>query len=139
MKIKPGVMEGQVLRLKGKGEQGANSAANGDLIITVHVLENPTFKRKGNDLYCAINVDLYTAILGGKSEIKTLKGKINITILKETPNGKILKLKKMGMPIFNKSEDFGDLYATVSIKMPHNLSVKELELFNQLSKLQHEK
>ena len=139
MKIKPGVKEGQTLRLKGKGGKVANGIPDGDLIITVHITENAIFKRKENDLYCTIYVDLYTAILGGKTEIKTLKGKINITIPKEISNGKELRLKKMGMPIFNKPEEFGDLYATVSVKMPINLSSKELELMNQLATLHNEK
>ena len=51
----------------------------------------------------------------------------------------MVRLKKMGMPIFNKPDEFGDLYATVSIKMPINLSSKELELFNQLATLHNEK
>ena len=139
MKIKPGVIEGQTLRLKGKGGKGANGSSDGDLIITVHILENAIFKRKDNDLYCIIFIDFYTAILGGNTEIKTLKGKINITIPKETQNDKVLKLKKMGMPTFNKPDEFGDLYATVSIKIPINLSSKELELFNQLAILHNEK
>ena len=139
MKIKPGVKDGQVLRLKGKGSKGTNGGQDGDLLITVKVIENQIFKRKDDDLYCAINVDLYTAILGGKTEIKTLKGKINITIPKETTNGKVVRLKKMGMPIFNKPEEFGDLYATINIKIPTNLSENELELFNQLALLHHGK
>ena len=139
MKIKPGVKDGQILRLKGKGSKGTNGALDGDLLITVKVLENNIFKRKEDDLYCTIEVDFYTSILGGKSEIKTLKGKININIPKETANGKVVRLKKMGMPIFNKPEEFGDLYATINIKMPTNLSEKELELFNQLALLHNEK
>ncbi len=139
MKIKPGVVDGQILRLKGKGAKGTNAATDGDLIITVHVSKNLIFKRTDNDLHCTILIDFYTAILGGKTEIKTLKGKLNITILPETPNGKILKLKKMGMPVFNKPEEFGDLYATVNIKMPNNLTERELELFNQLATIHNEK
>ncbi len=139
MKIKPGVKEGQVLRLKGKGSKGTNGGPDGDLLITVKVKENAIFKRKEDDLYCSINVDLFTAILGGKSEIKTLKGKINITIPKKTPNGKEVRLKKMGMPVFNKPEEFGDLYATINIQMPTDLSDKELELFNELALLHHGK
>ncbi|MDI1318173.1 DnaJ C-terminal domain-containing protein [Flavobacterium sp.] len=139
MKIKPGVKDGQILRLKGKGSKGTNGGQDGDLLITVKVTENPIFKRKEDDLYCSINVDLFTAILGGKSEIKTLKGKINITIPKQTANGKEVRLKKMGMPVFNKPEEFGDLYATINIKMPTDLSDKELELFNELALLHHGK
>lgn len=139
MKIKPGAKDGQVLRLKGKGSKGKNGGQDGDLLITIKVLENPVFKRKEDDLYCSIDVDLYTAILGGKTEIKTLKGKINITIPKETANGKVVRLKKMGMPVFNKSEEFGDLYVTINIKMPTSLSEKEIELFNKLAFLHNEK
>ena len=139
IKIKPGVSEGQILRLKGKGAKGFNGAPDGDVMITVHIIENAIFKRKDNDLNCTINIDLYTAILGGKTEIKTLKGKIIISIPNETANGKILRLKKMGMPIFNKPDEFGDLYATITIQMPTNLSEKELELFNQLAKIHNEK
>ena len=139
MTIKPGVTEGQVLRLKGKGSKGSNGGQDGDLMITVQIIENQFFKRKENDLYSTIEVDLYTAILGGKTEIKTLKGKISIAVAKETPNGKVVRLKKMGMPIFNKIDEFGDLYATISVKMPSNLSVKEIELFNQLASLQNGK
>jgi curved DNA-binding protein len=137
LKLKPGIFEGQVLRLKGKGGKGANGAIDGDLMITIHMSLHPVFKRKEHDLYCTIVVDLCTAILGGKTEIKTLKGKINIAVTKETANGKLVRLKKMGMPIFNKPEDFGDLYATINIKMPTHLSEKELELFNKLALLQH--
>jgi len=139
MKIKPGVKRGQVLRLKGKGGKGINGSPEGDLMITVNVTENTIFKRKEDDLYCSIEVDFYAAVLGGKTEIKTLKGKINTTIPKETSNGKVLRLKKMGMPIFNKPEEFGDLYATINIKMPTHLSEKELELFNQLAILRNGK
>lgn len=139
LKIKPGVIEGQLLRLKGKGAKGINGAPDGDLIITVHIAENAFFKRKENDLYCTIDVDLYTAILGGKTEIKTLKGNINITILNNTINGKVLRLKKMGMPQYNKSDEYGDLYATVAIKIPVNLSPKEIALFNELAAIKNEK
>lgn len=139
LKIKPGVTEGQVLRLKGKGAKGSNGSADGDLMITVHVTENAIFKRQEHDLYCTIDVDFYTAVLGGKTEIKTLKSKINISIPKETTNGKIVRLKKMGMPIYNTPDEFGDLYVTISIKMPINLSLKELDLFNQLAQLRNEK
>lgn len=139
LKINPGVKDGQVLRLKGKGGKGNNGGPDGDLLITVQIIDNPNYKRKDSDLYCTINVDLLTAVLGGKTEVSTLKGKINITIPKETANGKVLRLKQMGMSIFNKPDEYGDLYATVYVKMPTNLSEKEIELFNQLAIIQHEK
>lgn len=135
IKIKPGVKEGQVLRLKEKGGHGMNNGPRGDVMIRVHVETHPLFERKGDDLYCDIPVELYTAVLGGKSLIHTLKGNIRIDISKETGSGKTLRLKGMGMPRFGKENEFGDLYAKVKIVVPKNLSEEEKDLFKKLASL----
>ena len=137
MKLKPGVANGQVLRLKGKGSKGRNGGADGDLYITIHVAEHPIFNRKDDDLYCNITVDLYTAILGGQSLITTLRSQLKINIAPETDNGKVLRLKGMGMPRYDNATEHGDLYASINIKMPKNLSVKEIELFKDLSTIHY--
>ena len=126
-----------MLRLKGKGGKGVNGGQYGDLYITIQVAEHPYYKRKEDDLYCTIDVDLYTAILGGQTIIKAVHKKFKIDISKETGNGKLLRLKRMGMPRYDKTNEFGDLYATVNIVMPKNLSPKEMELFNELSIIKH--
>jgi curved DNA-binding protein len=135
IKIKPGIKEGQTLRLKGKGGKGVNGGPDGDLYIIAHVSEHPKYKRKGDDLYYDIDVDLYTALLGGQTQIKTLRSSIKMTISKETENGKVLRLKGMGMPKYDKENESGDLYAKVNILIPKNLSTKEIELFKQLATL----
>jgi curved DNA-binding protein len=137
IKIKPGVKEGQVLRLKEKGGHGSNNGLRGDVFINVHVIPHPFFERKGDDLYCEIPVDLYTAVLGGKTLIRTLKGDIRMDIIKETDSGKVLRLKGMGMPKFGTEMDFGDLYAKVKIITPKNLSVQEKEMFEKLSQMKN--
>ncbi len=134
MKFK-GVQEGQKLRIKGKGGQGLNGGTRGDIYVNVHIAPHPHFERKGDDLYCEAPVELYTAILGGKSPVRTMKGIIKIDIAKEMDNGKTLRLKGMGMPKFGKENEFGDLYAKVKIIIPKKLTVKEIELFEQLSQL----
>ena len=133
MKFKPGVQDGQTLRIKGKGGQGLNGGARGDIYVSVKIPVHPHYERKGDDLYCDAPVSFYTVILGGKTLIRTLKGTIKIDIPKETDSGKILRLKKLGMPKFGKENEFGDLYARVKIVVPKNLSEKEMELFKQLS------
>ncbi len=137
LKTKPGLKDGQVLRLKGKGGKGMNGGQDGDLYITVHVTEHPHYKRKEDDLYCDITVDLYTAILGGQTLIRTLHNPIKMNIGKETENGKVLRLKGMGMPKYGKENEYGDLYAKVNIKLPKDLSPKEIELFKELSTIKH--
>jgi curved DNA-binding protein len=135
--VKPGVKEGQVLRLKGKGAKGKNGGADGDLYLTVHVTQHPVFIRKENDLHSAIDVDIYTAVLGGTVLLHTLKGPMKITLAPETPNGKVLRLKGMGMPKYGQETEHGDLYAKINVQLPKNLSPKEKELFTQLRELKN--
>lgn len=135
LKIKPGIESGHILKIEGRGEKTSRDMQPGDLLITINVLEDPIFKRKGNDLYAEIYIDLYTAVLGGKVEFDTFKGKVKIDISKGTSSGKILKLKGLGMPIYGKSNSYGDLYLTVQIKVPENLTSKEISLFKELQRL----
>lgn len=133
IRLRPGSYNGQQIRIKGKGAKGMGNGQKGDIYGFVHVQPHPHFKVKGNDLYCDAAIDLYTAVLGGKVTIRTLKGLISITISKETENGKVLRLKNMGMPDYNKLANFGDLYVTIHVTMPKNLSEKEIALFRQLA------
>lgn len=138
IKIKPGVAEGQVLRLKGKGGQGRSGGARGDIYMKVHIEAHPDFTRKGDDLYHDIPVELYTCILGGKTLIRTLRGTMKIDIPKETENNKVLRLRGLGMPKFGKEKEYGDLYAKVNIVLPKKLSEEELKLFQQLSNIKQQ-
>lgn len=137
--IKPGVKEGQTLRMKEKGGPGANGGPRGDIYITLHIPAHPHYKRKGDDLYCNAPIELYTAMLGGKQIIRTLKGNIRIDIPKETENGKVFRLKGMGMPIFGKTGEFGDLYAKVRVLLPKNLTAEEIELLKELESIHKKK
>jgi curved DNA-binding protein len=133
--IKPGVKDGQKLRVKGKGGNSPTGGESGDLILKIKVVNNTGFTVNGNDLHMNQNVDLYTALLGGKVTINTLKGPITITIPKETQNGKVLRLKKLGMPVYGKNETFGDLYVRINIQLPTHLSAEETALVKQLAKM----
>ena len=134
--IHPGIEDQHVLRVPGKGNVGMNGGANGDLYLTVRITPHPNFQRKENDLYCDLPVELYTAMLGGKTKIKTLKGIVNIDISKGTQNGKELRLMGLGMPIYGKKNEFGNLYVKVVIQLPDHLSKEEVDLFKKLAALQ---
>lgn len=135
MKLKPGVSEGQVLRLKGKGEAGRNGGSNGDLLIALHILPNNKFERKENDLYFDQPIDVYTAVLGGKIPVQGISKTVNMTIAAGTDSNKTFRLKGLGMPVYKNPETFGDAYVRVVIQTPKNLSDQEKELFEQLAKL----
>ena len=139
LSIKPGIRDGQTLRLKGKGGPGANGTAAGDLYLKINVDKHAVFERKEDDLYVDLPVDLYTAILGGKTNVKTLKGEVSISIPQGTESGKTLRLKGLGMPNYDKAKVFGNLYGKINVEIPKNLSEEEINLFKQLKQLRKNK
>lgn len=134
--IPAGVANGQKIKLKGHGNPGHNGGPNGDLFITFNIEEDRQFKRMGNDLSSDLEIDLYTAILGGETLVKTLDGTVNLKVKSETQNGTRVKLKGKGFPVYKKEGEFGDLYVTYVVNMPKNLTDQEKDLFLQLKNLQ---
>ena len=130
--IKPGVRDGQTLRIKGKGNAGTNGGENGDLLMNISIENDPVYQREGDDLVRNLNVDIYTAILGGKIEVDTLKGAVSVPIKPHTQNNSVLRLKGLGMPHYNK-EGSGALLVKVQLALPERFSNKELELIQQAS------
>jgi len=134
--IKPGAYSGQELRIKGKGGKVFNGGDPGDIYIKLTVLPDAGYEINGNDLVLNLNVDLYTAILGGKVELNTPSGKLNIPITKGAQNGRKLRLKGKGMPEYGKKDTFGDMFIILNVVIPQNLTNEELQLFEKLRKLQ---
>lgn len=132
--IPAGVENGQIIKLKGHGGSGVNGGPAGDLFITFVIEEHPVFKRSGNDLYTTVEIDLYTAVLGGEVTLDTLSGKVKLKVSEETQNGTKIRLKGKGFPVYKNEGQYGDLYITYSVKIPVNLTQKQKELFRELSK-----
>ncbi|MEP6930948.1 MAG: J domain-containing protein [Flavobacterium sp.] len=135
--IPAGVENGQIIKIPGHGGPGVNGGPNGDLYITFTIENNSDFKREGNNLYADVDLDLYTAILGGEIFVNTFDGKVKIKVAEETPAGTKVKLKGKGFPVYKKENQFGDLYITYKLKVPTKLSKKEKELFEELSKIRN--
>lgn len=131
--VAAGVENGQTIKIPGHGGPGANGGPNGDLYITFNITNDTKFKRDGNDLYTNVDIDLYTALLGGEIMVDTFDGKVKLTVKEETQNGTKVKLKGKGFPVYKKEGQFGDLYLTYQVKLPTNLTEKEKELFRELA------
>jgi curved DNA-binding protein len=136
VKFKPGIADGHIQKISGKGHPSTNNSKQGDLIIKVKISENPKYERKNNDLYTTVDCELYTAILGGKIKLDTFFGNFNLTVPKESQNGKMLKLSGQGMPIYNSTEK-GDLFVKLNVVLPKNLTENEVNLFSQLKTLRN--
>jgi len=91
----------------------------------------------GNDLYKTEEISLYDAILGKDVLFETINGKIKVPIKPETQNDKKIKIKGKGLPLYKQEGVFGDLYITLKIKNPENLTEEEKKLFVELSKLRN--
>ncbi|HCM75487.1 MAG TPA: molecular chaperone DnaJ [Cytophagales bacterium] len=133
--IPAGVTNGQEIKIRGHGGPGINGGPNGDLYIKFIINNHTTFKRDKQDLYTTVDLDLYTALLGGDVTIDTFDGKVKIKVKPETQNNTKVKLKGKGFPVYKKEGVYGDLYVTYNIKLPTSLTEKEKELFAELAKL----
>ncbi|QHS56182.1 J domain-containing protein [Mucilaginibacter sp. 14171R-50] len=132
--IPAGIENGQTIKIAGHGGPGSNGAPAGDLYITFSIPDDPEFKRVGNDLYRTINIDLYTAVLGGEITADTLTGKVKLKVQPGTQPGAKVKLKGKGVPVYKKEAHFGDLYLTYNVQLPTSLTAKQKELFEELAK-----
>lgn len=132
VKIKPGIVDGQILRIPLKNITSTNTDAS--LLLTVRIQPHHRVERRGNDLFVEVPIDIYKLILGGESKIKTFGGTIKFKIPPGSQNGKTLILRNQGMPKYNTPNQRGDLYIKLVAKIPENLTEKELEIFRQLQK-----
>lgn len=130
-----GIENGQTIKVGGHGAPGVNGGPNGDLYITFQIENTTKFKRNGSDLHTSVDVDLYTALLGGDLLVETFDGKVKLKVAPETQSGTVVKLKGKGFPVYKKENHFGDLYITFKVKLPTNLSEKEKELLHELKKI----
>lgn len=136
---KPGAYNGQQLRIRNKGGQAVNGGERGDIYVNIKVLPHKSFKRLGNDLIFLADVEIYTAILGGKLSISTLNKKMEMNVPKGTQNNALLRLKGNGMPVYGKSNQFGDLLVKINIQVPNDLSSEELSLYEKLQDINKQK
>lgn len=123
--IPPGAGEGQVLRLKGQGNQGRGGA--GDALIELHIAPHAVFKRDGSALTMDVPITVPDAVLGGKVEAPTPDGPVTLTVPRGSNSGQTLRLKGRGLgdPATGKR---GDLLARLMIVLPDAVD-GELEAF----------
>ena len=126
VKIPPGVDTGSRIHISDDGHRQV------DLYLVVTVQAHPKFQRQRRDLFSQVEVPLEDAVLGGDVAVPTLRGQLFLTIPPETQNGQRFRLAGQGMPPLNNTGATGDLYATVSVKLPTDLSDEERDLFRQL-------
>jgi curved DNA-binding protein len=104
-----------------------------DLYLVVQVTEDPNFERKGHDLYTESEVDLYQAVLGGETRVKTLTGSVLLNLPPGTQPGQTFRLAGQGMPNIKNPDSRGDLFVRVKVHIPRSLTAEQRELFQKLA------
>ena len=129
VKVPPGVDNGSRVHIPaGRGREA-------NLYLVIAVQPHPVFERKGRNLYRDIEVPLEDAVLGGEIMVPTLRSRVALTIPPETQNGQRFRLAGQGMPGLNQPFPRGDLYVTIKVKLPTDLTTEERALFQQLKDL----
>ncbi|MFZ2089198.1 MAG: J domain-containing protein [Desulfobaccales bacterium] len=138
-KVPPGVKTGSKLKLKGQGEPGRDGGEAGDLMLHIEVLPHARFMRDGGNLSLIQPVDLFTMLLGGKTTVNAIDRVVKLDIPPGTANGRVFRLKGLGMPHLKKPEQRGDLLVKAEVVLPESLSEPEKELAEKWRDLRQEK
>jgi curved DNA-binding protein len=128
--IKPGIREGQILRIKKESHNIPN--LNGDLLINIHIAKHPKFERKGDDLYTEVEMDLFSALLGGEIIVQTLDKPVKVKLKECTQPEEILRVKDKGMPNYENPNKHGDLFIKIKVNFPKKLSNEQRKLIQKL-------
>lgn len=129
------MQDGQIIKIKGYGGSGVGGGPSGDLYIEFVIRNDTQFERVGDDLHSKVQLDLYTAVLGGEITASTFDGKVKLKVAPGTDNGTQVRLRGKGFPVYKKQDSFGDLIITYAVSMPKQLSPEERKLFEELAKM----
>ena len=132
MKLPAGANSGTKIRVAGAG-QAEGDGNPSDLYLALDVTEDPEFERDGNDLHTQVTIDVFKAILGGEAEVKTLTGKVVLTIPPGTQSEQVFRLAGRGMPQLKSPGVKGDLYVLVKVQIPKELNTRQKSLLEQAS------
>ncbi|XP_068637227.1 chaperone protein dnaJ 1, mitochondrial isoform X2 [Aristolochia californica] len=132
--IPAGVESGDTIRVLGAGNSGGRGFHSGNLYIKLKVSEDPIFKRDGADIYVDSHISFTQAILGGKVEVPTLSGKIQVKIPKGVQHGQTMVLRGKGLPRHSVLVDHGDQYVRFHIHFPLKVSDRQQMLLEELEK-----
>ena len=124
--IPPGLIDGQVLRLRGKGAPGTGTGGHGDALIEVEVLPDHRFTREGDDLFLELPISLSEAVLGGRIRVPTPTGDVTMTVPKGSNTGTTMRLKGKGAP--RHGGGHGDQFVKLKVVLPKSPD-PELEAF----------
>ena len=129
-RIPPGAVDGQRLRLPGKGSKGLNGGRQGDLYLDITLKPHRLYRATGHDLFVDLPLAPWEAALGAAVEVPTPAGAVSLKVPAGTSSGQKLRLSGRGLP--KPRGGAGDLFAVAQIVVPPQATERERELFSSL-------
>ncbi|OGS50923.1 MAG: molecular chaperone DnaJ [Elusimicrobia bacterium RIFOXYB2_FULL_62_6] len=134
VRIPQGADEGATLRVSGAGDAGLRGGGSGDLYIQVHLKHHPHFERQDLDLLYDCSVNVAQAALGCEASVPVIEGhRTTIRVPAGTQHGKVFRVHDKGM-LAPGAKNRGDLLVRVRVEVPHELTQKQKELFEELGR-----
>lgn len=127
--IPPGASDGTKVRLTNEGERGPGGP--GDLYLIVQVGPDSQFLRDGDDLQVEVDIDMFTAMLGGEVRVPTMKRPVKLKVPPGTQSGQRFRIGGKGMPRLRQKDAYGDLYARALLTVPTDLTPDQRERLMQ--------
>jgi curved DNA-binding protein len=134
VKLPPGVRTGTKIRVPAGGPPRSDGSPS-DVYLILDVTEDPLFERDGDDLHTHVTIDVFKAILGGEVEVKTLSGKVVLTIPAGTQPEQVFRVAGRGMSVLKRPQAAGDLYVHLKLQIPRHLTAQQRSLLEEAAKL----
>jgi molecular chaperone DnaJ len=139
VKVPPGVDSDTQIRLTGEGGPGQDGGPAGNLFVVIDVRPHEFFKRRGEDIYLDLHINVAQAALGDSIMVPTLDGDEPLDIPAGTQPGKVFRLRGKGVPRLDRSGrgvpmGRGDQHVLIQVAIPKKLTDDQQELFQELSR-----
>jgi curved DNA-binding protein len=131
VRVPRGVVDGERLRVAGRGGPGYGDGPPGDLYIDIHLQNHPLFRAVGHDLYLEVPITPWEAVLGAEIDLPTLDGRVRVSVKPGAKGGQKLRLGGKGLP--RRGKGAGDLYGVLQLVTPTEINDKERELYRELA------
>lgn len=129
--VPSGIDNGQSIRIRDKGEPGANGGPRGDLLVEVVVARHPIFQRQDYDIYSTVPISFVRAALGGDMRISTIDGEVIYSVKPGTQTDTRVRLRGKGVPSLRNKNVRGDHYVTLVVEVPTKLTHEQKEILKQ--------
>ena len=137
IKVPGGVDSGTRIQLAGEGEVGPGGGAPGDLYVEVAVRPHETFRRRGDDLHCSVQVPMTAAALGATLTVETFDGPTEVDLKAGSQAQDTITLAGQGVTHL-RGTGRGDLIVHLDVRVPTKLDDTQRELLADLAEARGE-